>query len=37
MKLNIITKSNADVKILMFSRTKEIKHKIIYNMILHVD
>ena len=36
MKLNNIIKGITDVKI-CFKYTKEIKHQIIYNMILHVD
>ena len=36
MKLNNGTKGNTDVKI-CFKYTKEIKHKIIYSMILLVD
>ena len=36
MKLNNRTKGNADVKI-FFKCTKEIKHKILYNVIMHVD
>ena len=36
MKLNTRTKANTDVKI-CFKYTKEIKPKILYNMILQVD
>ena len=36
MKLSNGTKGNTDVKI-CDNVTKEIKHEIIYNMILHVD
>ena len=36
MKLNNRTKGDSDVEI-CFKRTKEIKHKIIYILLLHVD
>ena len=36
MKLTNRTKGNIDVKI-CFQYIKEIEHKILYNMILHVD
>ena len=36
MKFNNRIKGNTDVKI-CFKYTKDVKHKILYNMIMHVD